>query len=145
MAFHRNTLLFAVLLPASAPLVHADMAVPSGFEDLAKTQRLWTEVSLYGDSLGLFETDINLETVTFVAPDALIAAIKRRFNDDQALISSVSASLSAPLARNGNLACSSNGSASGCDYIDTRSAAIIYDENNARINLFFDKAFLPKP
>ena len=78
MAFHRNTLLFAVLLPASAPLVHADMFVPSGFEDLAKTQRLWTEVSLYGDSLGLFETDINLETVTFVAPDALIAAIKRR-------------------------------------------------------------------
>lgn len=145
MAFHRNTLLFAVLLPASAPLVHADMAVPPGFEDLAKTQRLWTEVSLYGDSLGLFETDINLETVTFVAPDALIAAVKRRFNDDPKLIASLSAALSAPLARNGNLACSSNGSASGCDYIDTRSAAIIYDENNARINLFFDKAFLPKP
>lgn len=42
------------------------------------------------------------------------------------------------------LACSSNGSATGCDYIDTHRAAIIYDENNARISLFLDKKFLPK-
>ena len=145
MAFHRNTLLFAVLLPASALPVCAEMVIPSGFEELAKTQRLWTEVSLYGDSLGLFETDINLETVTFVAPEKVVAAIQRQFSDDPTLIATVNTALSAPLARNGHLACSSNGSADGCDYIDTRSAAVIYDENNARINLFLDKAFLPKP
>ncbi|CZX24061.1 MULTISPECIES: TcfC E-set like domain-containing protein [Enterobacter] len=145
MAFHRNTLLFVALLPASVHLACAEMAVPAGFEDLAKTQRMWTEVSLYGESLGLFETDINLETVSFVAPETVVAAIKRQFNDDPALIGSVSAALAVPLARNGNLACSSNGSATGCDYLETRRAAIIYDENNARINLFFDKRFLPKP
>jgi hypothetical protein len=82
MAFHRNTLLFVALLPASIQLACAEMAVPAGFEDLAKTQRLWTEVNLYGESLGLFETDITLETVSFVAPETVVAAIKRRFNDD---------------------------------------------------------------
>lgn len=144
MAFHRNALLFVVLLPASVQLASASIVVPAGFEDLAKTQRLWTEVSLYGASLGLFEADITLETVTFVAPETLIAAIKRQFNDDPALIASVSGALSSPLARNGNLACSSNGSAAGCDFIDTKSVALIYDENNARINLFFDRRYLPK-
>ena len=144
MAFHRNALLFVVLLPASVQLASASIVVPAGFEDLAKTQRLWTEVSLYGASLGLFEADITLETVTFVAPETLIAAIKRQFNDDPALIASVTAALSSPLARNGNLACSSNGSAAGCDFIDTKSVALIYDENNARINLFFDRRYLPK-
>lgn len=144
MAFHRNTLLFVALLPASIQLACAGMAVPPGFEDLAKTQRLWTEVNLYGEALGLFETDITLETVSFVAPETVVAAIKRRFNDDPSLVATVSAALAVPLARNGNLACSSNGSATGCDYINTDRAAIIYDENNARINLFLDKKFLPK-
>jgi hypothetical protein len=55
MAFHRNTLLFVALLPASIQLACAGMAVPAGFEDLAKTQRLWTEVNLYGESLGLLK------------------------------------------------------------------------------------------
>lgn len=144
MAFHRNTLLFVALLPASIQLACAGLAVPPGFEDLAKTQRLWTEVNLYGESLGLFETDITLETVSFVAPENVVAAIKRRFNDAPSLVATVSAALAVPLARNGNLACSSNGSAAGCDYINTDRAAIIYDENNARINLFLDKKFLPK-
>ena len=144
MAFHRNTLLFVALLPASIQLACAGLAVPPGFEDLAKTQRLWTEVNLYGESLGLFETDITLETVSFVAPETVVEAIKRRFNDAPSLVATVSAALAVPLARNGSLACSSNGSAAGCDYIDTDRAAIIYDENNARINLFLDKKFLPK-
>ncbi|VEB99024.1 fimbrial outer membrane usher protein TcfC [Cedecea lapagei] len=145
MVLHRNTLLFAALLPASIQLACAAITVPAGFEDLAKTQRLWTEVSLYGESLGLFETDVNLETVSFVTPENVVAAIRRQFNDDPALIVTVSAALAVPLARNGNLACSSNNSAPGCDYIDTQRAAIIYDENTARISLFLDKKFLPKP
>ena len=97
MAFHRNTLLLVALLPASIQLACAEMAVPAGFEDLAKTQRLWTEVNLYGESLGLFETDINLETVSFIAPETVVAAIKRQFNDNPSLIATVSAALAVPL------------------------------------------------
>ncbi|KFD19485.1 TcfC E-set like domain-containing protein [Yokenella regensburgei] len=145
MAFYRNTLLFAALLPASISLACAEMAVPAGFEELAKSQHLWIEVTLYGDSLGLFETDITLEKVSFRQPESLIAVIKKRFNDDPRLLSAIGAVLAAPLPRNGNLACSSNGDARGCDYLDTDSAAIIYDENNARISLFLDKHFLAKP
>lgn len=55
MAFHRNTLLLVALLPASIQLACAEMAIPAGFEDLAKMQRLWTEVNLYGESLGLLK------------------------------------------------------------------------------------------
>lgn len=79
--------------------------------------------------------------MSFVAPETVVAAIKRRFNDAPSLVATVSAALAVPLARNGNLACSSNGSAAGCDYIDTDRAAIIYDENNARINLFWTRNF----
>ena len=109
MAFHRNTLLLVALLPASIQLACAEMAVPAGFEDLAKTQRLWIEVNLYGESLGLFETDITLESVSFVAPETVVAAIKRQFNDAPALVATVSAALAVPLARNGNLAWLRNG------------------------------------
>ena len=43
-------------------------------------------MNLYGESLGLFETDITLETVSFVAPETVVAAIKRQFNDDPPLL-----------------------------------------------------------
>ncbi|WP_181012888.1 hypothetical protein [Citrobacter amalonaticus] len=36
MAFHTKTLLFAALLPVSIQLACAEIAIPSGFEDLAK-------------------------------------------------------------------------------------------------------------
>jgi hypothetical protein len=143
MAFHRNTLLFVALLPASIQLACAGMAVPAGFEDLAKTQRLWTEVNLYGESLGLFETDITLETVSFVAPETVVAAIKRRFNDAPP---SLPPSLPRwpfrlPVTATWPAAATAPQRAA---IIDTDRAAIIYDENNARINLFLDKKFLPK-
>ncbi|CUY08263.1 MULTISPECIES: TcfC E-set like domain-containing protein [Serratia] len=145
MSLPRNILLFAALLPASIQQPCAEMAIPEGFEELAKNQRLWIEVTLYGDSLGLFETDMNLESVRFIQPESLLDAIKSRFNDDPRLLSAISAVLAAPMPRNGNLACSSNGEALGCGYIETDSAAVIYDENNARISLFLDKHYMPKP
>ena len=101
MAFHRNTLLLLLYYPhlSTSPALRWPSRPDSR---TGETQRMWTEVSLYGESLGLFETDINLETVSFVAPETVVAAIKRQFNDDPALIGSVSAALAVPLARNGN-------------------------------------------
>jgi hypothetical protein len=52
--------------------------------------------------------------------------------------------LSQPLARHGNLACSSNADAQGCGYLETDSVAIIYDENNNRVDLFANKQLLPE-
>lgn len=144
MALEYKKILLAVMLPLATQFSYAEIIIPAGFEELAKSQRLWIDVNLYGDSLGVFEVDVNLNTVTFVSPKNLISAISRRFNDAPELINAIDNVLSRPLARNGNLACSSNGDAQGCDYVETDSAAVIYDENNARINLFLDKHFLPK-
>lgn len=146
MTFHcKNLFLAALLLPASAQHSFAGVAVPEGFEELAKGQHLWVEVSLYGDTLGLFEAEVNLEKVTFLKPESLLERIKTQFNDDPALLETIHKALAAPLARNGQRACSSNGDAAGCGYLETDTAAIIYDENNAQISLFLDKKVLQKP
>ncbi|MBC3377655.1 TcfC E-set like domain-containing protein [Serratia fonticola] len=118
--------------------------VPPGFEELAQGQQLWVDVSLYGKSLGLYETNINLEQVVFIKPVELAEAVKQQFNDDPALGAQLIAALEQPLPRNGHLACSSNGNAPSCDYLATQTVGIIYDENNARINLFLDRQYLPQ-
>ncbi len=64
MAFHRNTLLFVALLPASIQLACAGMAVRQVLKILAKSSACGQRSNLYGESLGLFETDITLETVS---------------------------------------------------------------------------------
>lgn len=118
--------------------------VPAGFEELTQGQDLWIEVSLYGKSLGLYEANINLEHVVFLKPTELTETVKQQFNDDPALGAQLIAALAQPLPRNGNLACSSNGDAPSCDYLDTKTVSIIYDENNARANLFLNRQYLPK-
>ncbi|WMT15640.1 TcfC E-set like domain-containing protein [Serratia fonticola] len=129
-------------------IIHHDVLalpqVPPGFEELAQGQQLWVDVSLYGKSLGLYEANINLEQVVFIKPAELAEAVKQQFNDDPVLSAQVISALQQPLARNGNLACSSNGDAPSCDYLETQTVGIIYDENNTRVNLFLDRQYLPQ-
>lgn len=118
--------------------------IPPGFEALAQGQLVWVDVSLYGKSLGLYEANINLEQVVFIKPAELADAVKQQFNDDPELGAQLMTALGQPLARNGNLACSGNGNAPSCDYLETQTVGIIYDENNSRVNLFLDRQYLPK-
>lgn len=118
--------------------------IPPGFESLAQGQLIWVDVSLYGKSLGLYEANINLEQVVFIKPAELADAVKQHFNDDPELDAQLMTGLVQPLARNGNLACSGNGNAPSCDYLETQTVGIIYDENNSRVNLFLDRRYLPK-
>ncbi|MCL1027740.1 TcfC E-set like domain-containing protein [Serratia silvae] len=118
--------------------------VPPGFEELAHGQQLWVDVYLYGQSLGLYEANINLQQVVFIKPIELSMAVKQQFNDDPALGALLASALGQALERNGNLACSSNGNAPSCDYLETQTVGIIYDENNARVNLFLDRQYLPQ-
>lgn len=124
--------------------VDAQIKVPVGFEELIQGQTLFVDVVLYGQSLGLYEAHIDLQSVTFNKPQALKQVIADKFNDSPELAALLSDVLIHPLARNGQLACSSNGNAPGCNYIDTDSVALIYDENDGNINLFLNKNFLPK-
>lgn len=145
MVFHKR---LTTGLLAGLMIIHYDTLalpqVPVGFEELAQGQDLWVDVSLYGKSLGLYEANINLQQVVFIKPAELIAAVQQQFNDDPALGAQLIAALTQPLPRNGNLACSSNGNALSCDYLETQTVGIIYDENNSRVSLFLDRRYLPQ-
>lgn len=123
--------------------VAAGIRVPVGFEELAQGQIIWVEVSLYGDSLGLFQTKVDLETVGFLQPELLITALQKKYSGNEELSSLLHRALNAPLKRNGNLACSSTQNALGCGFIAPDDLAVIYDENYARVSLFINQAFLP--
>ena len=129
-------------------IIHHDASAlplaPAGFEELAQGQRLWVDVYLYGQSLGLYEANINLQQVVFLKPTELSTAVKQQFNDDPMLGALLVSALGQGLERNGNLACSSNGNAPNCDYLTTEAVGIIYDENNARVMLFLDRQYLPQ-
>ncbi|UYK96294.1 TcfC E-set like domain-containing protein [Pantoea stewartii] len=120
--------------------------VPPGFEELANGQIMWLDVSLYGESLGLYKANVDLNNITFQHDDAeqLAKDIRDKYNSDPGLYSMLLSNLTKPLSRNSILACSENGNAQGCDYIDTKKLAIIYNENNANVSLFLDKKFLPE-
>lgn len=122
----------------------ASPKVPAGFEDLAKGQVIWLDVSLYGNSLGLFQAQVDLEKVFFLQPDEIAATIHEKYNDSPVLQLLLRSELKQPLKRNGNLACSTSGNAPGCDFIETDTVAVIYDENYGRISLFLGKGYLPE-
>lgn len=123
---------------------HAAVNVPPGFEDLARGQQLWLDVSLYGEPMGLFQVKVDLDNVTFQKPDDLMAIIKEKYNNDPALARLLAMSLRAPLKRNDNLSCKTTGKTEGCDFIVTKTVAVIYDENNARLSLFLPAHYLPR-
>lgn len=123
---------------------HAEIRVPPGFEELARNQSQWVEVFLYGKSMGVFEVNVNLKDVTFIDAEKLFRLVKTNINNDQNGIASIKNAIGKPLARNGQLACYSNGDQPGCDYIKTNSIAVIYDENLARISLFINEKYINK-
>ncbi len=137
----------AAVIAAALPSfegVQAAISVPVGFEELARGQNMMLDVSLYGETLGVFQARVDLEHVQFLQPEALIAAVLKKYAAASGLGTLLNRSMNSPLRRNGNLACGTNGRAPGCDYIETDSVAIIYDENNARVGLFLGPQFRPK-
>lgn len=137
----------AAAIIAALPLCgvsYAEVRVPPGFEELARGQNMMLDVSLYGESLGVFQARVDLENVQFTHPAELAAAVLKKYPGVPGLPGLLRSSLSSPLKRNGTLSCSTNGRAPGCDYTDTDGVAIIYDENNARVGLFLGQQYRPK-
>lgn len=122
----------------------SSLHIPAGFEELAQGQVILTEVSVYGRSLGVFRSQVDLEGVRFLQPAELASAIKNAYPNSSVPDDLLHNKLNSRFQRNGNLSCSTNGGAPGCDYLKTDSIAIIYDENNARINLFLAGQYLPQ-
>ena len=123
----------------------ASLRVPKGFEELAQGQTILTDVSIYGESLGIFKISVDLENVQFIEPNKVINAILKKFPESNNLSVMLSKYLNGTFHRNSQLSCSSNGSQPGCDFIDTKNVDIIYDENNAKVNVFISDKYIPSP
>ncbi|WP_336983947.1 MULTISPECIES: TcfC E-set like domain-containing protein [unclassified Cedecea] len=140
----RFTFLAVMISAYSVSLTsNASLRVPRGFEELARGQTILTEVSLYGQSLGVFKSWVDLESIQFIQPDALISSILRAYPDNPRLSIMLHKSLDKPFRRNSQLSCSTGGNQPGCDFLDTQTVDVIYDENNGRINLFIARDYLP--
>nr|WP_158506226.1 TcfC E-set like domain-containing protein [Yersinia aleksiciae] len=140
--------IYAVIILFTASIISLSVMgknqIPAGFESIAAGQHEWVDVRLYGRTLGLFEATISFEYVQFLAPTAIVQAIEADYSLSLDLQTLLMQKLSSSLVRHGDKACSSNGAAPGCDYLETKTLAIIYDENNARVNLFLNKDVVPQ-
>lgn len=123
--------------------VNASLRVPKGFEELARGQTILTDVSLYGKSLGVFKSRVDLESVQFIHPNAVISAILKVYPDNARLSTMLHQSMDKPFRRNSQFSCSAGGNQPGCDFLDTQTVEVIYDENNAKINIFITRDYLP--
>ncbi|MBY4672337.1 TcfC E-set like domain-containing protein [Burkholderia multivorans] len=115
--------------------------VPAGFEDIAAGSEERIEVNFLGKSLGLFRVFVTPETVRFEEPDRLVRALGDRV-DMRKHEAAMKSSLSNGMPRNGNLLCDGQTGIGNCGYVDTDSAAVIYDESNGVINLFVTRDWL---
>lgn len=118
--------------------------VPAGFEELVTGQKVWIDVSLLGQSAGLFEANVTLDSVQFVKPLDVLNALNLPLKKESQEYTQLADQISHPLTRNGNLACSSNNNAAGCGFLTTDKLAIIYDENDSKVSVFLDKKLLPE-
>lgn len=134
----------AVYIALCNQFAFAQSQVPEGFEELVTGQDTWLEVKLLGQPSGLFEATVTFDSVRFKDPQALIKALNFQQKPGSPLYQQALQLLSSPLARHGNLACSSNANAPGCGYLTTDTLAIIYDENNNVVDVFTNKALLPE-
>ncbi|KVL43479.1 fimbrial protein [Burkholderia territorii] len=120
---------------------YAASAVPAGFEDIVTGSEERIEVNVLGESLGLFRVFVTPGTIRFEETDRLLQALGKRL-DPTKDVSQISDALSKPMARNGNLACGGQTGVNGCGYVETDSAAVIYDDSNGSIELFLSRDWL---
>ncbi|WP_321906737.1 TcfC E-set like domain-containing protein [Burkholderia cenocepacia] len=123
-------------------LVSAHAAtVPAGFEDIAVGSEERIEVNFLGKSLGLFRVFVTPESVRIDEPDALLQALGDQVDVHKHGVS-MKAALSMDMPRNSNRSCDGQTGIGNCGYVDTDSAAVIYDESNGVLNLFVARDWL---
>ncbi|WP_241627621.1 TcfC E-set like domain-containing protein [Rosenbergiella epipactidis] len=139
----RSFLLVVITFFSISTSTCAALHVPKGFEELAQGQTILAEVSIHNESLGIFKITADLENIHFEQPEKLSEAILNKYPNNPQLKNLLSKNLSKNFLRNSQLSCSSNGNQPGCDYIDTKTIDVIYDENNSRVNMFIPNKYIP--
>ncbi|WP_253377843.1 TcfC E-set like domain-containing protein [unidentified bacterial endosymbiont] len=116
-------------------------AIPPGFEAIVLGQQEYIDVYLAGHNLGKFYATVNLDTVKFEQPQKIVTAMA--LGNDPDRIKTVTAKLSQPLERHGELACSAINNSVGCGYLATKDVALIYNDEQNAVTLFLNKAWYP--
>ena len=119
-------------------VAHAASVVPPGFEDIVTGQDERINVNFLGKPLGLFRVFVTPDAVRFEDSARLLQALGSQLNPATD-VSTIGDALSKSMARNGNLACAGPAGVNGCGYVDTDSAAVIYDESEGNIELFLSR------
>ncbi|WP_039369458.1 TcfC E-set like domain-containing protein [Pandoraea fibrosis] len=113
--------------------VQALARVPSGFEEIVEGAEERVEVKFLGRTLGLFRVHVTPDTVRIEEPERLMRAIVD-FVDVEHFGEPLADSLTTIMPRNSHLTC--QGQSASCSYVETKTAAVIYDESNGVLNLF---------
>ncbi|MDN7923151.1 TcfC E-set like domain-containing protein [Burkholderia gladioli] len=112
--------------------------VPEGFEEIVLGGEERIEVKLLGRTLGLYRAHVTPDTVRIEEPERLLRAVSD-FADVEKYGAELSDALATAMPRNSHLA--SDGQAGGM-YIETKTAAFIYDESNGVLNLFLSPTWI---
>ncbi|AJC23316.2 fimbrial protein [Pandoraea pulmonicola] len=107
--------------------------VPSGFEEVVLGAEERVEIKFLGRTLGLFRVHVTPDTVHIEEPERLMRAVKD-FVDVEQFSEPLAESLATVMPRNSHLTC--QGQNANCSYVETQTAAVIYDESNGVLNLF---------
>ncbi|EHS92231.1 TPA: TcfC E-set like domain-containing protein [Klebsiella oxytoca] len=130
-------LIFSILNVANA----RTEKIPPGFEIIVLGQQEYLDVNLAGRNLGKYFATVSLDTVKFDQPQKIIAAMG--LDNDPARLKAITAKLSQPLERHGELACSIINHSTGCGYLTTNDVALIYNDEQNSVSLFLNKEWYP--
>lgn len=122
--------------PNDLPKEPAEISVgmPSEFAALAQRQQLVIDLFLSDRRIGQFEVETTPSSVRFTHPDAVVAAIP-----DAGDVAALTAALSRDLDPNGRFLC---GTAGACDTPRPDVAAIVFDQQRYRADLYINPALL---
>ncbi len=138
----RRVVMIAMLIAFAGHGARADItfdteAVPEGFADLAGPQEAFVDI-WFGNEKRLSTPALyDLETLTFIEPDAVLSALDALESPDVVL-----SLLSAPLPLNDDLACFSPNFPSGCGVLEPPVAGIIFNEGQFRVDVFVNPVLL---
>ncbi|PLR47126.1 TcfC E-set like domain-containing protein [Chimaeribacter arupi] len=139
----KKTLSVLIMLACLERGYAASINVPAGFEILTQGQQERVEVILAGKEIGLFDAIVSLDTVKFIEPEKVLAALELPVTPADKDYPRILTALSAPLARNGGAACGYGTQTPGCGYINSDSVDAIYDDNESSVTLFMRKEWMP--
>lgn len=136
----KNWLAICIIASCS---VTAGTKIPKGFELLSQGLEERVDVIIAGKTVGMFSATVSPETVKFDEPEKVLEALKLPVNPESRDYQLILQALSAPLSRNGALACNNVPDKVGCGYVKTDKVDAIYDGSDASVTLFMREDWMP--